>query len=92
MLHKTLGCPTILLLKKAPVSANDDILDLNMYAIANDCIVIRRRDRVKAVGYDSRNSKEMYQKIVHQKTGSSLYILRSSIQVEQDGKKGAVRF
>ncbi len=92
MLQKSLGCPSVTILQKAPLSTDDDILNLNMYAIANDCVIISRRDKIEAVGYDPRNSKDIYQKIIYQKTGSYLYILRSVIQVEQDGKKGVVRF
>jgi len=90
MLKKdTLACPTILLLQKAPV---DDYVDTNMYAIANNCMILNKKDNIEAIGYDALNSKEIYQKILHKKTGSYLYILRSSIQVEQGGKKSSIRF
>ena len=92
IVRRTLGCPTILLLQKAPTAAADDVLGLNMYAIANNCIVINRRDPVAAQGYDPRNSKEIFQQILYHKTGVYLYIKRSAIYVEQDGKKGVVRF
>jgi len=81
-----------MLLKKAPIASLDDILGLNMYAIANDCVVINRRDSVEAIGYDPRNSKEIFQQIIYRKTGVYLYIERAAIYVEQDGKKGVVRF
>lgn len=89
---KTLACPTILQLQKAPVMKEENSLDLSMYTIANSCVVVSTKDKVEAVGYDSRNSKEIYQQIVYQKTGTLLYILRSSILIEQGGKKGSVRF
>jgi len=87
--EETLACPNILLLQNAPV---DDYVNMNMYAIANNCMILNRKDNVEAIGYDALNSKEIYQKIIHKKTGSYLYILRSTIQVEQGGKKGFIRF
>jgi len=90
--EKTLGCPSVMLLQKAPSATEDDYLELNMYAIANSCIIISKRDRVEAIGYDPLNSKEIYQKIMYKKTGTALYIPRSTIQVEQGGKKGTFRF
>jgi len=92
IVRETLGCPTISLLQKAPTAAADDVLGLNMYAIAHDCVVINRRDSVEAQGYDPRNSKEIFQQIIYHKTGVYLYIERAAIYVEQDGKKGVVRF
>ena len=92
MLKKSLGCPTIVALEKAPVSKQEDVFALSMYSIANDCIAITKRDKVEAIGYDPRNSQDIYQKIIYKKTGAYLYILRSAIQVEQGGKKGILRF
>ena len=92
MVKNTLGCPSVVLLQKLPVDTGDNNLKLNMYAIANSCVVISKKDKVKAVGYDPLNSKEIFQKVIYKKTGEFLYILRSTIQVEQDGKKGVVRF
>ncbi len=89
---KTLACPSVIQLQKAPVENADNFMKLSMYAIANDCVIINRRDKVDAVGYDPLNSKEIYQKIIYLKTGVYLYILRSAIQVEQDGKKSSYRF
>ncbi|NOR57932.1 MAG: hypothetical protein GQ474_05350 [Sulfurimonas sp.] len=92
MKKKTLACPTIFQLKKAPSDTTDDSMSLSMYAIANDCVIIDKRDNIEAIGYDPTNSKEIYQKILYKKTGVYLYVLRSAIQVEQDGKKGSMRF
>ncbi len=89
---KTLACPSILQLQKAPMEKDEDSMNLSMYAIANDCFILDKRDKVEAIGYDPTNSKEIYQKILYKKTGVYLYILRSAIQVEQDGKKGSLRF
>ncbi len=92
MKKKTLACPSIIQLQKAPVNIDENYMDLSLYAIANDCVILGKRDKVEAIGYDSLNSKEIYQKIIYTKTEVYLYILRSSIQVEQGGKKGFVRF
>ncbi len=89
---KTLACPSIAILQNSSVETQKNTLKLNMYAIANDCEVLTRKDKVEAIGYDPLNSKEIYQKIMYQKTGEYLYIRRSTIQVEQGGKKGAYRF
>ncbi len=89
---KALACPSIDKLKKAPVHEGADPLDLNMYVIANDCLILSRNAEVEAIGYDPRNSTEIYQKIVDKKSGKILYILRSSIFVEQGGKKNSLRF
>ena len=89
---QTLGCPTLEQLKKAPLEKGEGSLELTMYAIANECIVISKHDKVEALGYDPRNSKAIFQEISYQKTGVTLYIKKSSIMVEQGGKKGFIRF
>ena len=92
MKKKTLACPSVIQLQKAPVDTADNFMNLSMYAIANDCVIIGKRDNVEAIGYDPTNSQEIYQKIIYKKTGVYLYVLRSAIQVEQDGKKSSYRF
>ncbi len=92
MKKKTLACPTVVQLQKAPVEMDDSSMDLSMYAIANNCMIIDKRDKVEAIGYDPTYSKEIYQKIIFKRTGTYLYVLRSTIQVEQDGKKSSMRF
>lgn len=92
MKKKTLACPSVTQLQKAPVESTENSMNLSMYAIANDCVIVDKRDNVEAIGYDPTNSQEIYQKILYQKTGVYLYVLRSTIQVEQDGKKGSLRF
>lgn len=89
---KTLACPDIGKLKKAPVHEGADPLDLSMYVIANDCEILTKHSEVEAIGYDPRNSTEIYQKIVDKKSGRILYILRSVIYIEQGGKKNTYRF
>lgn len=92
MKKKTLACPSVLILQKAPIEQNQNSMNLSMYAISNDCIIVDKKDNVEAIGYDPTNTKEMFQKIFYKKTGVYLYVLKSTIQVEQDGKKGSYRF
>nr|WP_321267919.1 hypothetical protein [uncultured Sulfurimonas sp.] len=92
MKKKTLACPSVLALQKAPIEKHQDSMNLSMYAISNDCVILDKRDNVEAIGYDPTNTKEMFQKIFYKKTGVYLYILKSTIQVEQDGKKSSLRF
>ena len=89
---KTLGCPSVMLLEKAPLDDAEDPMALSMYSIVNECVILTHRDHVEAIGYDPRNSTDIYQKIIYKKTGVYLYILRSSIMVEQGGKKNIHRF
>ncbi|MEA1893385.1 MAG: hypothetical protein U9N33_11855 [Campylobacterota bacterium] len=90
--QKTLACPSVFLLQKAPIDNASNFLDLSMYSIANGCIILGKKDNIESIGYDPRNSKEIYQKIIYKKTGVYLYLLRSTIQIEQDGKKSSYRF
>ena len=93
IIKKTIGCPTIDSLKKAPVeNAMSDPMDLSLFVIANGCEILSRRDSVEAIGYDPLNSQETYIKILYKKTGAYLYMPRSALSVEQDGKKGTYRF
>ena len=89
---KTLACPDIDKLKKAPVHIGADPLALSMYVIANDCKILTKDTDIEAIGYDPRNSTEIYQQILDKKSGNILYILRSSIFVEQGGKKNTLKF
>ena len=90
--NKTLACPTIDQLKKAPVHKDAGSLDLDMYVIANSCAIISPKNRIEAIGYDPRNSTEIYQKVVDKDNGSIYYILRAQIFVEQGGKNASMRF
>jgi hypothetical protein len=89
---QTLGCPTLDQLKKAPLDKGEGSLELTMYAIANECVVISKDDKVEALGYDPRNSKDIFQKISYEKTETILYIKKTAITVEKGGKKGFIRF
>jgi len=92
ILQKTLACPSVVHLQKAVQEDVRDPLKIEMYAIANDCVILNKNDTVKALGYDPRNSKEMFQQILLKKMNQELYILRSTISVEQGGKKSIMRF
>ena len=89
---ETLACPTVDKLKKAPTDVDSDSLALSIYTVANDCVLLFKNSEVEAVGYDPRNSTEIFQEILDKNSGKILYILRSSIYVEQDGKKAALKF
>jgi len=89
---KSLACPTISTLEKSLLEDLSDTIAFEQYAIVNDCVVVTRGDSVEALGYDPRNSKERYIKILYKKTSKELYMLRSALQVEQGGKKNAIRF
>lgn len=89
---ETLACPSVELLRSAPISKDDDSMSLSLYAIANNCIIVNRKDKIEVVGYDAPNTKEMFQKIIYKKTGATLYILKSTIEIEQEGKKNSLRF
>jgi hypothetical protein len=89
---KSLACPSVVILQKAADVDMEDPLALEMYSIANECVVLSRDDTIEALGYDPRNSKEIYQKIFYRETNSELYILRGAIVVEQGGKKNGFRF
>jgi len=92
MKKKTIACPSIMLLDKAPKDQGDSGMDIVLYTIANSCEIVSKRDKVEAIGYDPRNSKEIYQKIIYKRTGKELFILRNDIMVEQGGKKNIFKF
>jgi hypothetical protein len=91
IVNKTLACPSIDILKKAPLKDSDS-MDLSLFVIVNGCEILTRRDSVQAIGYDPLNAKELYVKIVYKKTGDYLYVPSSDITIEQDGKKAIYRF
>lgn len=89
---ETLACKTLDALKKAPVDEDDNDLNLNMYAIAHDCVMLSRDAQVQAMGYDPRNSQAIHIQIVDKRTGYTFFVLKSKIQIEQGGKKDRYRF
>ena len=89
---KTLACPSLDVLKKAPLAQQASPMGLTMYAIANGCEVLTKNEKVETIGYDPRNSKELFQQILYKKNGVQLYVKSSAITVEQGGKKNSMRF
>jgi len=89
---KTLACPSVMLLQKAMQEDMQEPLKLEMYSIAHNCVVLSRGDQIEALGYDPRNSKEIFQKIFYKKTATELFVVRSSVEIEQGGKKNTLRF
>ncbi len=89
---KTLACPSIVTLQKSMQEDLKDPLKLEMYSIANSCVVLSKGDKVEALGYDPRNAKGIYQRVLYKKTNTELYMRRSAILVEQSGKKNSIRF
>ena len=92
VLYKTLACPTVDTLQKVPLELKSNPLELEMFTIANSCIILNRGDSIEVLGYDPHSSKEKYQQILYKKTNTQYYLLRESIVVEQGGKKNSYRF
>ena len=92
IVSKTLACPSIMLLQKSPKNEGSTGMDMTLYAIANSCMILSKRDKIEAIGYDPRTSKEIFQEIIHKYTAKKLFVLRSDIMVEQSGKKNIMRF
>jgi hypothetical protein len=86
------ACPSIMLLEKAPAYTKENYMDLNMYAIANNCVLLNKKSSIEAIGYNANNSKEIYQEVIYKKTGAHLFLKRSNIIIEQFGKKATLRF
>jgi len=80
------ACLSIMLLKKAPA---DDYIEINKYSIANSCVLVSPKDSIEVV---SDNSKDAFQKIMHNDRGLLLYIRTSAIIFEKPGKKNIFKF
>jgi len=89
---KTLACPSIVILEKVPEDTGDNYLDKNMYAIANNCVLLTKKSSIESIGYNANNSKEIYQEIIYRKTGVHLFVKRSEIIIEKFGRKSTFRF
>ena len=92
ILKKSLACPTIMLIEKAPSDQGESGMELTLYSISNNCMILSRKDKIEALGYDPRDSKNIYQHILHKNSGSELFMKRANIRVEQGGKKNIMRF
>lgn len=89
---KSLACPTLEVFEKIPPKALDDNLELSLFAMANECKILSRDDAVNAIGYDPRNDKAIFIKILLKQSGETLYIRRKNLLVEQPGKNNQIRF
>jgi len=90
--YKTLACPSIDILEKTPVNTGDNYLDISMYTIANNCVVLTKKSSIEAIGYNANNSKDIFQEIIYKKTGAHLFVKRSEIIIEKFGRKSSFRF
>lgn len=87
----SLGCPTIQAIKNAPKDAGDSGMDITLYSMANDCLILNTKEKVTAIDY-RHDSKAIFQEIRHKKTDKTLYILRKNIVFEQGGNKNIFKF
>jgi len=92
VINHTIGCPSVMLLQKAPLDTKDNYMALNMYAVANSCIFLTNKSSIESVGYNANNSKDIYQEIIYRKTGVHLFVKRSDIIIEKFGRKSTFRF
>ncbi len=90
--YKTFACPSVVLLEKMPADTGDNYLDINMYAMANGCVLLTKKSSIESLGYNANNSKEIYQEIIYRKTGVHLFVKRSEIIIEKFGRKSTFRF
>ena len=89
---KSMACPSLETFEKVPPEALEDDIKLSLFAVANNCRILSRKDKVTAIGYDPRNDKSIFIQILHKNSGETLYIRRKNITVEQPGKKNQFRF
>ena len=90
--NRTMACPSVMLLQKAPLETKDNYMNLNMYAISNSCIFLTKESSIESVGYNANNSKDIFQEIIYRKTGVHLFVKRSEIIIEKFGRKSTIRF
>ena len=90
--YKTYGCPTVVQLEKMPVDTADNYLDIQMYAIANNCVLLTKKSSIESVGYNANNSQDIYQEVIYRKTGVHLFVKRSMIIIEKFGRDATLRF
>lgn len=90
--RKTIGCPSLEILKKVPVDTGDNYLDINTYVIVNSCVILSKKSSIEVLGYNANNTIELYHEIIYKKTGQHLFLKSSAVIVEQYGKKSTWRF
>ncbi|RLA73110.1 MAG: hypothetical protein DRG24_01130 [Epsilonproteobacteria bacterium] len=89
---QTIGCPTVDVLKNISKETDNDYVKINLFAMANDCLLLSQKDKVEAIDYDPVNEKTLYIKIIHKQSGKVLFVPSSEIYIEQSGKKNTFRF
>jgi len=89
---QTIGCPTVDVLKNISKETENDYVKINLFAMANDCLLLSQKDKVEAIDYDSANETALYIKIIHKQSGKVLFVPSSDIYIEQPGKKNTFRF
>lgn len=87
-----MACPSLEIFERIPPEALKDDLELSLYAVANNCRILSRKDQVTSIGYDPHNDKSIFIQIIHKNSGETLYIRRKNIIVEQPGKQNQFRF
>ena len=87
----SLGCPSMEAIKNAPRDAGESGLDITFYSMANSCVIINTKDKIKAIDY-KLDSKAAFQAIKYKKTGQKLYVLRKNVVFEQGGSKNIFKF
>jgi hypothetical protein len=88
----SLACPNIDVLKKVGLELEDDPLKLDMYIIANNCVVLERGESIKILDWDGTNNEKIFQKILYNKTGTVMYVRSSSVEIEQAGQNDRIKF
>ncbi|MFT5660926.1 MAG: hypothetical protein ACI9TV_001570 [Sulfurimonas sp.] len=88
---KSLACTSMQAIKQAPRSEGESGLDITLYAIAHDCVIISKKDKITVVDYEL-GSKALFQSIIYKKTGQKLYIMRNNLVIEQAGKNNIFKF
>lgn len=91
MIKKSLACPSVELIKNAPHSSGESGMDITFYSIANSCLIVSKKDQVKAIDYDA-NSKVKFQAIIYEKTGEKLYVVKKNMMIEQAGSDNIFKF
>ncbi len=91
VIKKSLACPSTILIKNAPRTVGESGLDITFYSIANNCLVLTKKDKIRAIDYVA-GSKVKFQAIIHENTGQKLYVVKANMLIEQSGTKNIFKF
>ena len=89
---QTVACPTVEIFKNLAKETENDYVKLNLFAMANDCLILSKKDKVEAIDYDPANDNALYMKIVHKQSGKILFVPSNALYIEKPGKKNTLRF